>query len=392
MPVPVAGRRLLLSLLSVFAALAALKGLDHFVVVRAVEGSGLVFPRRSTVVYHAGEFDFTASTNGLGFRGGPFSIARRPGVARVVAIGDSMTYGWGVDAGCTWPALLEDALDDRGMHVEVANLGEPGADPGTYAYIASSAIPALRPDLVIVGMHLGDDLEQLDRPFASPRVPPPPRAEATLLARTIMRWFPNMVKVFSVTDVTSVWRAQAQALVRSLTPAQRTKYDALDADVRQMLEDGKLNPYLVQLSLGRPAHYVMNRDLRSARTAALVAQMAGHLGRVRDIAAAVGATVAVVTVPAGIYVSRAARAGQARVGFLADDTLRDDNADEAVRLAAARAGVSFLSITDEFRRRDRPTLYFPLDGHLTCDGTRQLAGLLAPGVGSALARKPAPAS
>ena len=53
--------------------------------------------------------DFTITTNALGLRGGP--ITPKGTRRRILAIGDSTTFGWGIDDGETWPAQLETILN-----------------------------------------------------------------------------------------------------------------------------------------------------------------------------------------------------------------------------------------------------------------------------------------
>src|SRR5262249_37045840 len=70
---------------------------DRFVVGRTLAtDDGLVLPPGSRVVYETEEFRFAAKINRLGFRGREFTVERVPGRSRVLAIGDSFTYGWGV--------------------------------------------------------------------------------------------------------------------------------------------------------------------------------------------------------------------------------------------------------------------------------------------------------
>lgn len=99
-------------------------------------------------------------TNALGFRDHEFPTGRSAD-CRVMAIGDSFTFGWGVSLEESWPKALETALRHDGFGVDVANLGLPGASPVDYANIADRAIPILKPDLVIVGVLQGDDLRQM---------------------------------------------------------------------------------------------------------------------------------------------------------------------------------------------------------------------------------------
>jgi lysophospholipase L1-like esterase len=69
---------------------------------------------------------FHFSSNRDGFRGREFT-KKRAGVLRVVCVGDSSTFGWGVDDDYMYPQLLEARLRQiTGREVEVFNLGIPG--------------------------------------------------------------------------------------------------------------------------------------------------------------------------------------------------------------------------------------------------------------------------
>lgn len=55
-------------------------------------------------------FPFRMTTNARGFRGPVLARAKPAGALRVVAVGNSSTFGWGVNDDETYPAQLEHAL------------------------------------------------------------------------------------------------------------------------------------------------------------------------------------------------------------------------------------------------------------------------------------------
>lgn len=77
--------------------------------------------------------------------------ATTPGAARVVALGDSCTFGWGVDDDEPWPAALGVERPDR----EIVNLGVPGYSiaQGT---LALDDVALGRDDTVVVGFGAND--------------------------------------------------------------------------------------------------------------------------------------------------------------------------------------------------------------------------------------------
>lgn len=52
--------------------------------------------------------------------------AARAGRPRIVVLGDSLTAGFGLDAGQAFPALLQRRLDEAGLGYEVVNMGVSG--------------------------------------------------------------------------------------------------------------------------------------------------------------------------------------------------------------------------------------------------------------------------
>jgi len=87
-------------------------------------------------------------TNALGLRNGP--VGAKDERVRILAVGDSTTYGSGAADAETWPARLQQALDDRAPgRLEVINAGVPGysAYQGL-RYLETRGLD-LEPDVVI---------------------------------------------------------------------------------------------------------------------------------------------------------------------------------------------------------------------------------------------------
>jgi len=85
---------------------------------------------------------FTVSTNSLGMRSPELEEPRTR--IRVLCLGDSVTFGWGVPVEQSFPALLAAALD-----VETVNAGVPAMKPDSIAAWTRIHADAIQPDLVI---------------------------------------------------------------------------------------------------------------------------------------------------------------------------------------------------------------------------------------------------
>lgn len=151
-------------------------GVGAFVLPEA-ELRSLVFPARAEAFYDTYEFQFTAHSNNLGLRGPDIPLERNA-AARVLFLGDSYTYGWGVEDDQVWVQLAEQLLRARGRAVEFANAGAPGMRPLQYAELAEELVPVLQPDLVVVGLLQGDDLRQSESDLDVAAAPRPPSAPA----------------------------------------------------------------------------------------------------------------------------------------------------------------------------------------------------------------------
>jgi lysophospholipase L1-like esterase len=96
--------------------------------------------------------------NRYGLRDHDFELEKQPGEYRVVAIGDSFTFGIGVQLEDCWTERLEQRLrEERGGPVQVVNAGfTSGHHPTIYRpWIVEDGV-ALQPDVLVVGLCLND--------------------------------------------------------------------------------------------------------------------------------------------------------------------------------------------------------------------------------------------
>ena len=96
---------------------------------------------------------FVLTTNADGLRTSARK-ARLPGIRRVVIMGDSTVFGWGVSDGETFPDALGVAL---GPGVEVINAGQPGYSTTQMVALFERSIAAFSPDVLVVFVPMHDD-------------------------------------------------------------------------------------------------------------------------------------------------------------------------------------------------------------------------------------------
>src|SRR5262249_34185847 len=97
--------------------------------------------------------DAWMTINGLGYRGKEHPRERTPGKTRVVVVGDSIAFGYGVADEQTFSAVLE-RLDSR---LEVINLGVQGYGTDQELVKLETEGLAYRPDVVILDVCLAND-------------------------------------------------------------------------------------------------------------------------------------------------------------------------------------------------------------------------------------------
>ena len=108
-------------------------------------------------------------TNHHGMREREIPMEKPASVVRVVALGDSYTFGFGVRAHLAYPRRLEDLLNQRspGRRFQVLNFGVGGYSTQDEAVVLRHRALAWNPDLVIVGYVLNDPEDEPIQPLHS---------------------------------------------------------------------------------------------------------------------------------------------------------------------------------------------------------------------------------
>ncbi len=95
-------------------------------------------------------------TNVDGLRDATRPVETREGLTRVVILGDSVTYGHGVDASQAFPQVLERKLREGGRDVEVFNMGLPGWSTRQERIAYERIARKYKPDVVVLAVCLND--------------------------------------------------------------------------------------------------------------------------------------------------------------------------------------------------------------------------------------------
>ncbi len=96
--------------------------------------------------------------NQLGLRGGPVPLQKPAGTRRILIVGDSYAFGFGVDEPDTLAARLQDDLRKDHGDVTVLNMGVPGYQTGQELGRLERDGFRLQPDLVILVYYANDNV------------------------------------------------------------------------------------------------------------------------------------------------------------------------------------------------------------------------------------------
>ncbi len=366
----------------------------------------LIFPPGSEESFESCDFSYSVHINSLGLRDHELSLAKTDKY-RILAIGDSFTYGWGVDIEESWPKQLEKDLQNLGLNVEVINLGKPGQGPSFYAAIAERAVPLLKPDLVVVGM-LQDDFMDA--------APEGARGRRAAFLGWLRGIYPNLTRLaarlgqsggkssepaakpetayrHSVEENRRMSVEGAEMALKGFNAEQRARYEGLEEKIKSAFMSGNLNPCRVNLGVICPDYYRVVMDFGEAQLRDASVRTSDYMARIRDVARANGTRAVVASIPLGPYVNDDEQKNALRLGYKVDALmLSSDRPDMIARNAAAMDGMPFAEATGGFRERHAAQgLFFELDGHFSAAGHRLFAELITPQIaremGSAAPRR-----
>jgi hypothetical protein len=130
-------------------------GLRHMIRLSADDRLIYELRPRLSVVF----LDKPVTTNAAGFRDGDYALSKPAGTVRIVGLGDSVMFGWGVGDGEEYLSLVENRLNrersDRRW--EVINTAVPGYNAVMEVATLRNKALELQPDVVIVGF-CGNDM------------------------------------------------------------------------------------------------------------------------------------------------------------------------------------------------------------------------------------------
>lgn len=338
-----------------------------------LESTDLLFPAFSKAKHNTSEFELDVQINNLGFRGANAKTEKSR--KRVLLIGDSFTFGWGVELEKTWASLLCKSYPE----IEFLNLGQGGNHPGDYVRILKKALPVLQPDLVLVCVLQGNDIHQLMRVIefeesekSTTQKPIVSESNRAKLNRYLRLVFPHFSKRFQPSvSIQERWITDAQTLLNELTEEQLQVYNSINESLRFDFENGMLNPSLIYESIHHPNWIREAADTSNELCNKSIIRLRDHLIEMDSICVKSGSKMIVVSVPNRPYGFTSELKSLNELGY---ETAGCDTLNGALptKLACLGAKVNCL-----FPAMNGDSLFYPYDGHWNANGNRIFAQQLS---------------
>lgn len=279
-----------------------------------------------------GPLEVPVKINSHGFRDIEHGLEKPPNTIRILGLGDSFTFGWGVEQSKTFLKQLEPLLQARtGKTIETMNAGVPGWGLNQYFILLKGFGLSYAPDFVVLAYYADDLTGELAEAI--------PANESY---RNVSRYQGGVLhhsRLFNFMKAVSNW-------VRQKNRPTRVDYLYNEDARRALLVD-------------RP-NYLMTQDERSPHYEALLGE---HLKRLRTLAEEHGAILVVM------YVPDIAQLYHPEVQYINQSLARLTNLQ----------GIPFVDMTSMFEQAKHPKAYYlwPRDPHTNAEGHRAMAEALA---------------
>ncbi len=343
---------------------------------------GLIYEPNTVARYSTVEFEYEARINSLGLRDREVSIDKGD-YFRILAFGDSWTFGWGVDVEKSWPRQLENYLHSEGYRaVQVINCGRSGQYTTTYRQYMEKIVPLLNPDLVLVGVLQGDDLSQL---YLHNFLPVTGKNDASLISTRRLRnfaqyffraSFPNVFRALQSNDPIIIqrdWEVTANAMISNFTRSQKLIYNILDDTVRTLFETGNLNPYLLYLYVDNPERCLTFNQVNNRATVFAANELKNDFEKMLQIAEANFCELIFLNLPYPGYTGhKVVRTPNS--GVIENFVYHNNIVDSIYQSVALHHNLHYIELTDHFKGlENKQGYFFKFDGHPNEHGYLEIA-------------------
>jgi len=329
-----------------------------------------------TVITETSEFKSIAKISAQGLRNELVAIPKPHGVYRILALGDSFTYGWAVSAEETWVKQAESALFAKGKKVEVINAGVPGIGTTQEVEICRAYADQFDVDMILLGFYGTDDLLQnsIDKQNDYKNV----FALSQYIPTLLKLGNPMLIGAQGSKQVPKepiykrfIWEASAKEFAGN-NPNAILQFDPV---VREWFMNGLINPDLLLSSLQNPRSLVTMLEPERLDSAINTSQnilqnLLKECARKRPVV--------FLLLAAEELVSEDYLRFRTKSGFIVDKRLVTLDLDTPMANMVRNNGISFISVFPSFRADTCPGCFYPWDIHLTPYGNKRVSDVIAP--------------
>jgi len=324
------------------------------------------------------EFRYEFATNSQGLRYREVPLERTPGTARILALGDAYTEGWGVDAPDRFTNRLERRFMADGRQVEIINGGLSTRTAKDFARLFREVGLKYQPDAVLISIFANDliesDTSDAEQPYASS--PGIKGRVKRLLPRSFtlvdgMRQQPAEPPVRRARDFISDVTAQARRRGMSQDSIQAW-LDSLPPDIVAVINSDNFHVHTVSTGLLHPNFWADTIQLEASDSDRKWQNMAHALNAIADMAADEDIEVALVYQPVHFQYDPATHSADylaVQTGTVVKREWLQETSEGELRLQtwAAERQIPFMSLTPTFRAAvpSAEPLDFAIDGHWT---------------------------
>ncbi len=369
-------KKILLILFGFILAFLMLYVIDNFLgLVLNKAGYFKAMTPNVTEVYSTDEFNFQLTISSQGLRNPEVSAKKPTDVYRILALGDSFTYGWGVRLEDSWPKLLEKKLVIPGKRVEIINAGAPGLDTVDERKVCRAYLDQFNPDMVVLGFLGPEDLYQLGaRDLNSSKVSNFITNHWPVLSSIgtpiIDSGWHGSAKPGDVINLSDVWKKEAL----NYSTNDPKILNNLDPRVRQIFLTGKINTALISTAYNDPEFVI--KFLNKNNFDFALNALDSRIQKLKQRCTGDTPTV-VVMLPTSNLVNKDFLTYRHAEGFQVSEDLLTFDLDTPVSKIIHKYGFNYLSVIPAFRSAsDNFEYYYPWDYHMTPLGNQKVADFL----------------
>lgn len=285
---------------------------------------------------------------------------------RVLVLGDSFFVPYGLTG-----RLVAEGLAESG--IAVRNLAVNGKGPFEYLEQLKGAGDEPRPDAVLLGYYVGNDLTDVQN---NPQFNPRPRG-------TAIRPSPPRASPPKVSPGTRGERLDGLYLWRYLRkhPAEDRSFDwarfeaaGIDPEMVEAAKARRVNPWLLRAALRNPDYLLDNLLMESAANQRAWLKTRELLAAIHEETRARKARLLVVVFPRSIQINDSRFEFFRKLTFRVDErTLTSRRPQELVARFCEERGIAMLDLLPVFEERVAEDLYLDMDDHFDADGHRLAA-------------------